>query len=190
MNLLVLVVDDEPDVEMLFRQQFRHDLRRSSVELDRGAINVQICALCSIKGQARERKRRCGFLAVGRPLGEGGAGNGFLVRQRGPSSFAIFDTFDDEAGRDAHLHGKVATALMEKVKKGDLFADTPEIYKLEILADKAPGPYNSISSRRAGRLRVCRISSTGETSLACSIYERIRKPNRERLHQCSNRGVV
>ena len=27
MKLLVLVVDDEPDVEMLFRQQFRHDLR-------------------------------------------------------------------------------------------------------------------------------------------------------------------
>jgi CheY-like chemotaxis protein len=26
-KLLVLVVDDEPDVEMLFRQQFRHDLR-------------------------------------------------------------------------------------------------------------------------------------------------------------------
>ena len=27
MKLLVLVVDDEPDVELLFRQQFRHDLR-------------------------------------------------------------------------------------------------------------------------------------------------------------------
>ena len=27
MSLLVLVVDDEPDVESLFRQQFRHDLR-------------------------------------------------------------------------------------------------------------------------------------------------------------------
>jgi CheY-like chemotaxis protein len=26
-NLLILVVDDEPDVELLFRQQFRHDLR-------------------------------------------------------------------------------------------------------------------------------------------------------------------
>jgi CheY-like chemotaxis protein len=26
-TLLVLVVDDEPDVEVLFRQQFRHDLR-------------------------------------------------------------------------------------------------------------------------------------------------------------------
>jgi len=27
MSLLILVVDDEPDVEVLFRQQFRHDLR-------------------------------------------------------------------------------------------------------------------------------------------------------------------
>jgi CheY-like chemotaxis protein len=27
MNLLILVVDDEPDVEMLFRQQFRRDLK-------------------------------------------------------------------------------------------------------------------------------------------------------------------
>jgi CheY-like chemotaxis protein len=27
LNLLILVVDDEPDVEVLFRQQFRHDLR-------------------------------------------------------------------------------------------------------------------------------------------------------------------
>ena len=29
MSVLILVVDDEPDVEMLFRQQFRHDLRAS-----------------------------------------------------------------------------------------------------------------------------------------------------------------
>ena len=42
--------------------------------------------------------------------------------QEGPSSFAIFDTFDDESGRDAHINGKVAAALMERVKAGDLFA--------------------------------------------------------------------
>ena len=58
--------------------------------------------------------------------------------QEGPSSFAIFDTFDDEAGRDAHLHGQVAAALMEKAKAGDLFAKAPEIHRLEILADKLP----------------------------------------------------
>ena len=56
--------------------------------------------------------------------------------QEGPSRFAIFDTFDDEAGRDAHLNGKVSAALTEKVKAGELFAKTPEIHKIEILADK------------------------------------------------------
>ena len=56
--------------------------------------------------------------------------------QEGPSSFAIFDTFDDEAGRDAHLNGKVAAALMEKIAAGDLFAKTPQIHKLGIIADK------------------------------------------------------
>ena len=34
MNLLILVVDDEPDVEMLFRQQFRHDLRDGRFTMD------------------------------------------------------------------------------------------------------------------------------------------------------------
>jgi hypothetical protein len=51
---------------------------------------------------------------------------------------AIFDTFDDEAGRNAHLNGKVAAALMERAKAGDLFAQTPEVFKLEIIADKTP----------------------------------------------------
>jgi quinol monooxygenase YgiN len=58
--------------------------------------------------------------------------------QEGPSSFAIFDTFNDEAGREAHLNGRVAEALMEKVRAGDLFAKTPEIHKIAILADKLP----------------------------------------------------
>ena len=34
MNLLILVVDDEPDVEMLFRQQFRRDLRDNRFKMD------------------------------------------------------------------------------------------------------------------------------------------------------------
>ena len=54
--------------------------------------------------------------------------------EEGPGRFAIFDTFDDEAGREAHLNGKVAAALMEKA--ADLFATEPHIYKLNILANK------------------------------------------------------
>jgi quinol monooxygenase YgiN len=57
--------------------------------------------------------------------------------QEGPSSFAIFDTFDDEAGRDAHLNGKVAAALKEKITAGDMFDKTPEIHKLVIVAEKS-----------------------------------------------------
>src|SRR6516165_6508329 len=79
------------------------------------------------------------FLKSALPLvnAEPGTVTWFAI-QEGPSSFAIFDTFNDEAGRDAHLNGKVAAALMEKVKAGDMFTKTPEIHKLEILADKLP----------------------------------------------------
>lgn len=55
----------------------------------------------------------------------------------GPGHYAIFDTFDDEAGRDAHLSGMVAAALTEKA--ADLLASPPEFHKLGILADKLPG---------------------------------------------------
>lgn len=47
MNLLILVVDDEPDVEMLFRQQFRRDLRagRFTMEFARsGDIRIERAA--------------------------------------------------------------------------------------------------------------------------------------------------
>jgi CheY-like chemotaxis protein len=42
MSLLILVVDDEPDVEVLFRQQFRHDLRagRFTMEFARSAVSA------------------------------------------------------------------------------------------------------------------------------------------------------
>jgi quinol monooxygenase YgiN len=54
----------------------------------------------------------------------------------GPSTFAIFDAFPDEAGRQAHLNGKVAAALMEKAK--DLLAEPPAIQKADVLAAKLP----------------------------------------------------
>lgn len=52
----------------------------------------------------------------------------------GPSSYGIFDTFADEPGRDAHLSGKVAQALMEQAP--NLFAQQPEIHKIDVLASK------------------------------------------------------
>lgn len=60
----------------------------------------------------------------------------FAIRM-GPSTFGIFDAFPDEAGRQAHLSGRVAAALMAKA--ADLLAKPPQIEKVDVLAAKLPG---------------------------------------------------
>lgn len=50
------------------------------------------------------------------------------------STFGIFDTFDGEEGRDAHLNGKVAEALMANADA--LLASPPSIEKIDVLAAK------------------------------------------------------
>ncbi len=50
------------------------------------------------------------------------------------STFGIFDTFEGDEGRDAHLNGKVAAALMAKAD--ELFAEPPKIEKVDILVAK------------------------------------------------------
>lgn len=59
----------------------------------------------------------------------------FALRM-GPTTFGIFDAFDDDAGRDAHLSGAVAKALMAKAE--ELFSQAPQIQKLDVVADKLP----------------------------------------------------
>lgn len=51
-----------------------------------------------------------------------------------PSVFGIFDTFPDDAGRQAHLSGRVAAALMAKA--GELLSQPPKIEKVDVLAAK------------------------------------------------------
>jgi quinol monooxygenase YgiN len=55
----------------------------------------------------------------------------------GPSTFGVFDAFRDDSGRQAHLSGKVAAALMARA--GELFSKPPSIEKVDILAAKLPG---------------------------------------------------
>lgn len=51
--------------------------------------------------------------------------------------FGIFDAFNDEAGRTAHLEGPIAAALMAKA--GELLAEPPRIEKVDLLAAKLNG---------------------------------------------------
>jgi quinol monooxygenase YgiN len=59
----------------------------------------------------------------------------FAIRL-GPTTFGIFDVFRDDAGRQAHLSGQVAQALVDET--GKLF-QKPEIEPVEVLASKLPG---------------------------------------------------
>jgi quinol monooxygenase YgiN len=51
-----------------------------------------------------------------------------------PGVYGVFDTFDDEAGRDAHMNGEIAKALMANA--ADLFSNELQIERMEILAKK------------------------------------------------------
>jgi quinol monooxygenase YgiN len=60
----------------------------------------------------------------------------FAIRT-GPSEFGIFDAFPDDAGRQAHLGGRVAAALMAQAP--ELLAQPPVIEPVDVLAAKLPG---------------------------------------------------
>lgn len=78
------------------------------------------------------------FLLGGRSIvEEEPATTAWFAIRLGPSTFGIFDAFPDEAGRQAHLSGKVAAALMAKA--AELFAKPPSIEKVDVLAVKLPG---------------------------------------------------
>ena len=63
----------------------------------------------------------------------------FAVRS-GPLTFDIFDVFTDEAGRQAHLSGKVAFALKEKAS--ELLSQPPEIKLVDVQSAQLPGYFD------------------------------------------------
>ena len=65
---------------------------------------------------------------------ESGTVNWFGFKEDKPGVFGIFDTFDDEAGRDAHLTGDIAKALFAKAN--EYFSEPPVIHKISLIAEK------------------------------------------------------
>jgi len=53
-----------------------------------------------------------------------------------PATFAVFDAFRDEAGRQAHLNGPIAKALMAQA--ANLLVSPPVIERMEVLGAKLP----------------------------------------------------
>ena len=75
------------------------------------------------------------FLRGGLPLAQAEpATTTWFALRMGPSTFGIFDAFPNEAGRQAHLQGPIAAALMAQAK--ELLAQPPSIEKVDVLAAK------------------------------------------------------
>jgi quinol monooxygenase YgiN len=61
----------------------------------------------------------------------------WFALQLEPATFAIFDAFAADSGRQAHLAGDIAKALMAEAPR--LLADAPKIEMVDVLAAKLPG---------------------------------------------------
>jgi quinol monooxygenase YgiN len=99
---------------------------------------VNVGLFVRVEAKAGKEDEVARFLAGALPLAQSEPETitWFAIRF-GPSTFGIFDAFADEAGRQAHLSGAIAAALMEKAP--ELLAKAPVIEKIDVLAAKLKG---------------------------------------------------
>ena len=101
------------------------------------AESVHVALWVRLEAKPGKEKAVADFLRSGLSLVEQEpATSAWFGIQMGPSTFGIFDAFPNEAGRQAHLTGKVAAALMANA--GELLAKPPDIQKIDVLAAKLP----------------------------------------------------
>ena len=96
---------------------------------------VKLGLLVTMEAKPGKEQELSDFLAGALPLAEDEpATTAWFAVRLGGSTFGIFDVFPDEAGRDAHLSGPIAAALMANAS--ELLAKPPVIEKLDVLAAK------------------------------------------------------
>ena len=95
---------------------------------------TKVALYVELKAKPGKEQAVADFLAGARPLAlaEPGTAVWFAVRLD-PQTFAIFDAFNDDAGRQAHLNGPIAAALMAHAD--ELLAAPPQIRHADVLAD-------------------------------------------------------
>ena len=91
--------------------------------------------LARVEAKAGKEKEVLEFLKSALPLAEAEPGTvRWYALQIGPSTFGIFDTFETEEGRKAHLNGPIAAALMANASA--LLEKDPIIEMVDLLAIK------------------------------------------------------
>ncbi|MDB5145121.1 MAG: antibiotic biosynthesis monooxygenase [Mucilaginibacter sp.] len=96
---------------------------------------AKLALLAWLEAKPGKEQEVADFLKSALPLAQGEPATvSWFAWQTGESVFGIFDTFETEEGRDAHLSGPIAAALMANADR--LLAKPPIIEKLDILAEK------------------------------------------------------
>ena len=103
----------------------------------RQVFNRSHNAVTRVFDESGEQAELEGFLRGGLPIVETEPGTiAWFAIRLGSTTFGIFDAFPDEEGRQAHLSGKVAAALMASAS--DLLSQPPVIEKVDVRAAELP----------------------------------------------------
>jgi len=98
---------------------------------------ITLALFVRLEAQPGKEAAVADFLAGALPLANAESGTtAWFALKFGPSTFGVFDAFPDEAGRQAHLTGPIAAALMANA--ATLLATPPVIERVDLLAVKLP----------------------------------------------------
>ena len=98
---------------------------------------VTVGLLVTLKARPGKEEELAGFLVSALPLAQGEPETtAWFAIKIDPSTFAIADFFPDVAGRQAHLDGPIAAALLQRAE--ELLAAPPDIKPVDVLAAKLP----------------------------------------------------
>src|SRR3954454_15724091 len=99
---------------------------------------AKLALYAQLKAKPGKEKEVEAFLKSALPLAEKESGTiTWYAFAEDQGSYGIFDTFETEDARQAHLDGPIAKALMSKA--AELLASPPAIHKIRLLAAKVPG---------------------------------------------------
>ena len=98
---------------------------------------VTVALLVRLEAKSGKEEEVAAFLSGALPLAENEPETTtWFALRLGPSTFGIFDAFPSDAGRQKHLNGPIAAALMKRA--AELFSSPPAIEQVEVLAAKLP----------------------------------------------------
>lgn len=99
---------------------------------------VNVALLVTLEARPGKDDEVAEFLKGALPIVEGEPDTtAWFAIRTSATRFGVFDAFPDDSGRQTHLAGQVAAALMARAE--ELFAQPPVIEEIDVLASKLPG---------------------------------------------------